>query len=424
MLVLASIWAVEEDEETIDITRLLEDEDLLDALILGDDAVDDSVSSDSIPSPAIEPSKEEPEPLTVPDDESDESTDDVAETSPKSSSLWHLETTIALGAGYKENVLFSAFDAQDSAFTTAELEAILFRTASPDQWQFFAYLLAENAHYFDVDGLDDEWLALALFQAHRTRGSWKFGLGGQYIFLEQAFSLTFEDLDLGSSKITLNHFSIKPSIEYSLLGQGYLRLDLPVETNRFADQRQNYHEYGIHLAGGKRFERGGKAEAVYSFELRDYEEREIRGETGFTRAGTSLEWEDHRFELSLDFYLDAAKRWRSKSRVRLRRVVDNGIGYDDFWMYWAQQKLSYERPNWEVSLAATYHHYDYDTQTIEIGNTNNRQRSYFSIGCELEKKLAEDWAVSLGYQFEDYSSNIVDDVYNVSVISLALSRTF
>jgi hypothetical protein len=412
----------EEESDHVSIATLLHDEDLLDALILGEEPPETPNEKEANRAASLE--SENPKAGLQHTDAKESSIKDIIDANLAPAPQWDFSTTLSMGIGYKENVLFSAFNEQDSIFTSTELEATLFRLALADGWQFFGYFFAENDHYFDVDGLDDEWLAIALLQTHKKVGDWKFGLGGQYTFLEQAFSLSFEDLDLGSTKIVLNQFSLKPSIEYAFLKHAYVRLELPSETDRFEDNRQNYHEYGAHLTVGHQFKRGGKIEAVYRFEVRDYEERAIRNESGATLPGTDLEWEDHQWRFSLDYYLNAKKTWRSKSLLSLRRVKDNGSGYDDFWMYRARQKLTYIQPTWELSASASYSHYDYDTQTVESGNSNHRHRSRFSFGCDFEKQLAEDLEFTLSYRFEDYLSNVPDDVYSGSVISMALGYSF
>lgn len=413
--------SAEEPKESININALLQNDDLLDALISGDETPEETIVE--LESESESSLRQKTGASSINPNAGEPSAEEVADISGVDSP-WDFGAAVSMGIGYKENVLFSAFDAQDSTFTATEVEATLFRIASPNEWQFFGYFLGENAHYFDVDGLDNEWLAIGLLQAHKTFGDWKLGLAGQYTFLEQAFSLSFEDLDLESTKIVLNQFGLKPALEYQFLKHAYVKLELPLETNLFEDDLQNYNEYGVHVALGHKFKRGGKVEAGYRFELRDYDERTLRDEEGTTRPGTSLEWKDHRWSLALDCYLTAEKTWRSKTLLRLRRVMDNGAGYDNFWMYRAQQKFIYARPTWEISASASYSHYDYDTQTVDSGNSNHRHRSRLSLGCELEKTFQEDWTATLSYQFEDYLSNIPDDVYSGSVISLGLGYSF
>jgi hypothetical protein len=46
------------------------------------------------------------------------------------------------------------------------------------------------------------------------------------------------------------------------------------------------------------------------------------------------------------------------------------------------------------------------------------------VGAELEKKFGEETTASLSYSWEHNDSNDADDRYDVSVVSLGLSRTF
>ncbi len=181
------------------------------------------------------------------------------------------------------------------------------------------------------------------------------------------------------------------------------------------------------LAGGWRFHCGGKAEIQYTFYQRDYAERLTRTRDGLALPGASdLEWDDHRLELSLDYYFDQAKAWRSKSLMRLRRVVDSGHGHDDFWMFLLRQRFVYERPTWEVSAQASFSHYDYDVQTVRTGadTGDRRHRSRLSLSSELTKKFGGEISASLAYSWEFHRSNDAEDRYDVSVFSVSLGRTF
>jgi hypothetical protein len=378
-----AVWA---DEETVDIEALLEDGALLDDLLYGAAEV---------------PLESEEEAIS-----------------------WYWENRISLGAGYKRNALFNAFSEESSAFSLSEWESTLIRLASSGDWQFFGYLVAENKHYVDVDGLDDEWMVLALAQAEKPLGDWKVGMAGQYLYLQQAFSLEFEELDLGSTEIALHQFQLTPRIQYALPNDAYLKLSLPLALNRFDDSAQNYEEIGVVAELGKKFSNGGKLTMSYAYEKRDYDERLARTADGVSIAGSSLSWQEHQWDLSWDFHLDDAKRWRSKSLMRYRLVEDDGSGYQDFSMAKLAQTIGYQQEPWGVSLSGSYSYYDYPVQTKTTGDSNQRHRSRLGLGLELERDFGEAWQGFARYDFESYLSNVPEDVYDVHVFALGLRYTF
>ena len=341
------------------------------------------------------------------------------------SALWDVENRLLIGGGYKKNALFSAFSEEDSAFTLTEWETTVFRLGQPNEWKFLGYALVENRHYADVDGLDNEWLAIALAQVDKPLGDgWQIGLAGQYMYLDQAFSLEFEELDLGQTDITLHQFVVTPRAEVKLSNQTTFGFRLPVAFNRFQDSDQNYDEFGLVTDVKVSLSDRVKLVISYGYEQRDYADRLERDRAGNSIPGDDLSWEEHQIELGLEAYLDEAKRWRSKTSLRYRLVQDSGSGYNDFAMTRVAQSLTYQREPWSIALNGSYTDYDYPVQTKEVGKSNQRYRAQFGLGVDAKRKFGPAWEGLVRYGFESYPSNVPDDQYDVHVFTLGLHYTF
>ncbi len=392
LLIACMLWSglvpgLADEEETLDVEALLADDDLLDALLYGEAELS-------------------------------------GETEP-TSALWDIEHRLLVGGGYKTNALFSAFSEEDSAFTLTEWETTVFRLGQPTDWKFLGYVLVENRHYADVDGLNNEWLGIALAQVDKPLGGgWQIGLAGQYMYLEQAFSLEFEELDLGRTNITLHQFVVTPRAEVKLTDRTTLGFRLPVSFNRFQDSDQNYDEIG--LVSDLRVSLSDRAKVVcsYSYEQRDYADRLERDRSGNSIPGKKLSWEEHQVELGLEVDLDKAKHWRSKTRLRHRLVQDSGSGFNDFAMTRVAQTLAYKQDRWSVSLNGSYTHYDYTVQTKEVGDSNQRHRSRLGLGLDAKRKFGTALEGVARYGFEGYLSNVLEDQYDVHVFTLGLHHTF
>ena len=382
---LILVWA--EEGDSIDIEALLADDDLLDALLYGDT--------------------------------------ELSEPDGSVSTIWDIGNRLLIGGGYKKNALFSAFSEEDSAFTLTEWETTVFRLGQPTDWKFLGYALVENRHYADVDGLDNEWLGIALAQLDKPLGhGWQVGLAGQYMYLEQAFSLEFEELDLGQTDITLHQFMVTPRAQVKLADDATWGFRLPVVFNRFQDSDQNYDEVG--LITDVRISLAKRLDLVlsYGYERRDYADRLERDRSGDSIAGKELSWEEHQIELGVEAYLDEAKHWRSKTVLRHRLVQDSGSGYNDFAMTRLAQSLTYQRNPWSVTLSGSYAHYDYPVQTKAIGDSNQRYRARLALGLDARRKFGEAWEGVARYGFESYLANVPDDEYDVHVFTLGLHHTF
>jgi outer membrane protein assembly factor BamA len=376
-----------DEEDALDVEALLADDDLLDALLYGDA--------------------------------------ELSEETESVSALWNVENRLLLGGGYKKNALFSAFSQEDSAFTLTEWETTVFRLGQPTDWKFLGYVLVENRHYADVDGLDNEWLGIALAQVDKLLGhGWQVGVAGQYMYLEQAFSLEFEELDLGQTNITLHQFAVTPRAEVKLTDRTTWGFRLPVTFNRFQDSDQNYDEVGI-VSDLRMFLTDKlKLRLSYGYEWRDYADRLERDRVGASIPGKELSWGEHQIALGVEANLDEAKRWRSKTGLRFRFVEDSGSGYNDFAMTSVTQSLTYQRDRWSIALNGSYTHYDYPVQTKEVGDTNHRYRARLGLGLDAKRKFGEAWEGLARYGFESYLSNVPDDQYDVHVFTLGLHHTF
>ena len=415
------------EENCLDLDALLSDDAMLDKLILNDSDLPFAL----VPTgePASEPTAlvatQEPLPEAVEAEPTGELVflDALLDSFPDPQ--WDWETSVAGGIGYKRNVLFSAFDTDDSAFTSLEFDSTLIRLNQPDDWQFFAYVLAENKHYFDVEGLGDEWLAILIAQAEwPLKDHWRVGLSGQYTYLDQAFSLAFEEFDFGSTKIVLHQPEITPSLTYRFLERAYVKVELPMAMNWFQESDQDYNQLGVDVKVGTTGPQGGGLELTYGCEHRNYDERLVRDVSGNALAGEPLEWRQHQLELIWSHYFDNAKAWRSITGLRLCKIEDNGVGYHDFWMYRASQRLIYVQDSWTITTKVSYTYHDYPVQTVGEDSPNHRHRSRLAVGLNMECKFGEDWRMIAGYEFEDYLSNVVEDEYDVHVMSIGLRRSF
>lgn len=439
------------DEDTVDVDALLADDALLDALLFGDDADAPLPLTTEAPkgeaqsdlgrgtqpndAPSMEPSQPAPSRAEAnPSGFDDEKTlwsskatiETLLEEDEETLSLWDWEHQVTLGGGYKKNALFSAFAQEDSAFLLSEWETTVLRLGGPRDWQILGFGVVENRHYFDVDGLDNEWLALVMAKVDKAFGKSTIGLTAQYMYFEQAFSLAFEELDLGATEVALNQFKIVPRWRYRWSDKLYSEVRVPLALNLFEDETQDYDEVGIVGELGWVFDRGGRAWMSYGYERQSFDERTERTQEGDPIEGALLDWQEHVLELGLDLPLDDAEQWWSKSRFRHRLVEDGGSGYYDFAQTKFSQGIKYERGPWELDLDASYTHYDYRVQTEESDENDRRHRALLALTGEVSRTFGggESWDGFFRYTFESYLSNDPEDVYDVHVFTLGARYRF
>ena len=77
--------------------------------------------------------------------------------------LWDRSFSVRTGFGFKDNVLLSHSNPQQSAFFSAGFEASVYRLAE-DGTEFNFLFTADDNYYFSVPQLDDELLVLTAVQ--------------------------------------------------------------------------------------------------------------------------------------------------------------------------------------------------------------------------------------------------------------------
>ena len=337
--------------------------------------------------------------------------------------IWDLETEISSGAGYKTNALLSAFSDEDSPVFKTELEAILLRVpAASRRWDSFLYFTLENAHYTDADGLDNEWLAVALTEnKYRFSSHWTGGFAAQYFYVEQAFDISSSDLDIDSSVVELNLFGLRPFLAWNVSKNWSLQWEFPLDWTDFLTTDDDYFSWGPKVRITRDLGRRGKLDLDARWVQRDYEDRFLRSRRGITIAGRNMHWNQH--EMGLTWRWRWSDSMRSRSQVRYRRNRDNGAGYNDYEQWKIGQRLQWMDGPWEVSLQASYLHYDYPVQKGD-NRRDQRVRSAFSLEMDIERKLESAWSLFGRYQYDEALSNRHSDTYDSHLFLAGLTCQF
>jgi len=156
---------------------------------------------------------------------------------------------------------------------------------------------------------------------------------------------------------------------------------------------------------------GNKSEISIGYQSlwRLFDTREEFDEFGVIVPDTSLYYWQHEMGARWRHHLDAARHWRTTSKLSYMFNRDNGSGYFDYDRLLFSEQLRWTSGDWEVKANARFGWYFYKVQ--QIGG-ENRERAYVVLDLRVERRLGKHWLLYAGGEREWDSSNDPLDEYN------------
>src|SRR5262245_12551731 len=107
--------------------------------------------------------------------------------------VWHRSASLITGAGYKDNLLLSHANAEESAFFKSGLE--LFVTRLPKEGPEFQFSLSgEDLRFFSSESVEKEQLLFTEARVVQELGAtWAASIGLEYVYLDQVMDLSAGD---------------------------------------------------------------------------------------------------------------------------------------------------------------------------------------------------------------------------------------
>ncbi len=329
------------------------------------------------------------------------------------------ETSLSLGYGYAENVLYSELAPVDAAFTVANVEVFFERSLFDASFDWNAMLFVDHRVFHSDEVIPDETLALAQTQLEGYVGLYsKWRAGARYLRLEQAFDATFDELERNSFLVTAEEPEVLFGWESFFWTFAY---DVEVGFSRmsFEQEGSDYDSLNWKVDIDQRInDQFSWRSGLFGYE-RNYVDRlgrDLRGRAivdsllGMSQFGfeTGFVWEPDSdlFEQELSVML--SQRDRSDAQVgyydRRRRSVE---------VQW--------RGEWEsrsLVLRADYGEYRYENQLGDDGFLEGTDAWSWSL--EFEQKLSERWSAFVWLNEEAEESNANFSSYDSRSVSIGL----
>ena len=338
--------------------------------------------------------------------------------------LWSSSFELRGGTGYKDNVLLSNTNAEDSAFWMSGAEAMVFSLPNHG-WQFNFFADATDVRYFDAPSVDSEQLALAAAQLNKDFGlGWKSTLGLNYLYQNQVFdaSATYTT-DTSVGKI-LGHTVAPRWALRKKLNQFWVEGEINATRQWLDEPLDDYWQVGPRLVGGYGWGNGSELTLAYQWQRLDYDTREQADPTGLPLPGTSLGLDTQLVDFGWTQVWDEKRHWQTVTSIGYEACRDNGSGYYDFNDYRLAQQVRYRDQRWEVTARARVGYYQYSTQAVSDTDTALRRKTMLNALLRVERKFGKHLKAQLSYHWDQSISNLDFDDYQANVVMAGVGFTF
>jgi hypothetical protein len=123
-------------------------------------------------------------------------------------------------------------------------------------------------------------------------------------------------------------------------------------------------------------------------------------------------------------YWDAARRWRTATKLGYRDSSDDFSGYFDYERYSVSQEVRFQTATWEITAEARLSHYRYPVQTVSDTDLRKRERSDLTLALRGERQITKHIRLYAQYDYERTDSNSALDEYTVNTVSGGVAVEF
>lgn len=338
--------------------------------------------------------------------------------------IWERTASVKASLGYRDNVALSHAAPRGSGFLRSTMEGAALRLPVDDT-QLTFLITAEDTRYFSGADPDHENLVIAQGEVKRFwENGWEAALGLDGVYLDQVLDISVTETNRTPVPLQTGALTARPSVRRELPDRLWLALEAPATRQWFLKELDDYWEAGARLSIGSTYGHKSESSLGYAFTFRNYDTEPTRTITGQPIPGTHRDGYQHEMLWSWRHYWDAARHWRTTTKVSFRAFTGNGPSYFDYNRVGIAEQLRFRHARWELAAEVKFAVYQFDTQTVNATDPSKRQRTDLVFNLRGERELAKHWRVFAQYDFEQTFSNLTLDEYRVNTVSGGVTLEF
>jgi hypothetical protein len=335
--------------------------------------------------------------------------------------IWEPMGEITTGVGFRNNVLRSSIDIENSTFFLTSGDVSLMRYSETGAL-LLLYVMGEDIRYSDSPSVNYEQFLSGTADASVPMGDRdEVGLLANYLYQHQVVDASETEVNIHRILVLGHSATLRPYWKHTFDGGWAAKVEGSVLRQIFEHELDSYSEADRMLS--LIYGYGHRSEALVSYEstLRYYDTREQYDETGAAIAGTDLIYSQNEVSSRWQHCWDADRHWRTTSRLSYLLNHDNGSGYFNYERLLFRQQVRWDNEKWNIKANARFGWYFYPIQ--KIGN-EDRTRSYALLDFRIERKLNEYLMLFTAGEHEWSTSNDPLDEYRSWMVSGGIGVEF
>lgn len=320
--------------------------------------------------------------------------------------IWSTSVSVDTALGYKDNLLLSAADGEESGLVRGSIEILLLRMGR-GRFEYSFYTQAMRTRYVSGDVVDHDATAWVLSEAaYRLSETLKVSLPVTGYYYDQVFDSSETELRRDVAELKVSGIIIGPMLRWMYHPDAWVETQIGGERKRYRDEfnDSSIGDFALRL-GWKRGDRF-KIRVAGMERQRRFDERAQYSRAGRELIGTELKVREREGELRFDWTIDRAGQWTTSTRFGLLRYADNGSGYFGHERRQVAHELEWENDRWLFRLGGTAGRIDFEVQTVGVGvDLPARLADDYSAELRLERRLNSRWTVFSAYNWERRRSN-------------------
>ena len=335
---------------------------------------------------------------------------------------WSVTADLAVAAGYRDNLLLSPTNAENSPLLRAEVEVMALKVPV-GAFDGYAYLDLAETRYLSGGSTDHERTFILAGEARwQPAAAFKAGWTLQAYHHDQVLDVSVTETALSTAQLKVNGVVTGPNLRWAV-GPVWLEARFLGRRDTYKSDLDGYDEG----EGGARlgWNLGAHTELALGAarHRRDHDTRLLFTSGGRPITGSHLKTKQTDTQLDWTQTFGAEKKIRLVTALGRQQSRDNGSGYFDYDRDFARTALTWKTDAWQHDLGVEWSRYDFPVQIIGFGlDPEHRKKRDFHATWTLARKISERWSVFLFAEREQSRGN--DDRSSYTVHTAGLGAKF
>jgi hypothetical protein len=338
--------------------------------------------------------------------------------------LWNETIDLRGTIGYNDNVQLANTNRQGSPFWDSGADLLVFRLPT-GPWTLSLFASADDTRFFGAHSEPSEQLVIAAAQAKRalTHG-WSSTFAVNYFFQHQILDLPPSQTNQAPVSLVMGNNFTGRWMARKDFEAGWAQIELAGGRELMAAPLDSFWQSGPRLDLGYRYGTGSDLRLNYQWNYTLFDTRQQVNSQGDAIPGTALRFMTQTAELTWHKAWTDSNHWHTFVTAGYELNEDNGSGYFNYSHYRLAPRIEYRGKTWKINAVARGGYYNFPVQPVVPGNSELREKVYFTAGIHAEKQLLKSLKTFAEYTYDRSVSDLYTDTYFNDTVKLGFDWQF